>query len=109
MAYEWLSRVGIALTVVVAVTLRPACIIPAILPVVTRALSIIARTAAEVACIAVIAIARSDVRLPRVVIAVEVVAIAVAAPTAIRVKAFFVARVESRGSKSTKTAFQRSG
>jgi hypothetical protein len=51
----------------------------------------VARTAARLPWVAVVSITRSDRRLPRVVIAMVFVAITVAAPTAVRGTAFFVA------------------
>jgi hypothetical protein len=69
---EGIPRVSIALTMV-AVPLRPTRIIVAIAPMLVRGLPIVARTAAERPRIFVISIARSEVRLPPVVIPIAVV------------------------------------
>ena len=69
---ERVARLPIALTTV-AVALRPACIITPIAAVLVRGLPVVSWTAAERPRIVVIAVARSDVGLPPVVIAIAVV------------------------------------
>jgi hypothetical protein len=52
------------------ISVSPTCVITTVGPMVIRALSIVAGTAAERSCIVVISVARSEVKLPPVVIAI---------------------------------------